>query len=274
MSTTAPLEPSLDLGFAPVPSGTRLNRKRVRYPHSVTTALTWDGLPARAAGVILQSGSGGLYPGEHVVQRCAVAADARACVTSQASVVVQGVAGRHGPCLETTLEVGAGARLAWFPRLTLLRPDASLTQRVSLRLNPGGAAVVGEGFALPETRRAGRLRSSFDLLRDGDRLDLADRLDVDDGADGPPRPALAGANRAFATIWSFGRPRPAEARTWLADVLDRPHLSWSVGDAPGVPGFVTRLASPSAGTVAATLDLLHCRLGSWLLDPALEGTPT
>ena len=265
-------DPSLDLRFADRAGGTRLVRKRVRYLHSVTSVLRWDGLPSNAAGLVLQSASGGFYPGEDVMQRCGVGPGAVACVTSQGATVVQGTREGSAASVVTHLDVARSGRLAWCPLPCLLRPEAALVQALRVRLAVGATVLIVDGFALPPEGSHRTLRARLDVLDSDGRLVLAERLRLDDADASRPDPALTGPHRAFATLWWLGVEPPRGLREWLQGRIGQAALlEGAVGAAPGLPGLIIRLAAPAAGPVVGLIVRLRDILMARLLESQRHG---
>lgn len=107
--------------------------------------------------------------------------------------------------LETRLEVGAGARLAWIPQETILFDRSALGRRLVATLAPGATALVAEPLifgrgAMGEELRAARFTDRIEIRRDGRPLYL-DALRLDgDIALRLDRPHAGGGARAMAAL--------------------------------------------------------------------------
>ncbi|MFN8995144.1 MAG: urease accessory protein UreD, partial [Pseudomonadota bacterium] len=174
--------------------------------------------PAIAKGATLEAvivnTAGGLTGGDRFASHVTVDAGSRAVVTTQACErlyrAVDGAAQ-----VDTRLDIGAGADLAWLPQETILFNRSALTR--SLRVEMAGDARFLALEAVLLGRRASgevmtemTVRDSWRIIRDG-RLVFAEETALGpDPADALAARATLNGASAFATIL-FAAP-DAEAR--------------------------------------------------------------
>ncbi|MCA3177612.1 MAG: urease accessory protein UreD [Burkholderiales bacterium] len=252
--------PQLDLAFERGADGrTVLSRRVHRYPFHVTAPLRDGGAASR---VVVQSASGGLYGGEHVVQ-CIVAEEgADALLRFPSATVVHAARATRGTVQRATLVARSGARLAWLPRPAILFPGAYLVQRTEVRVAPGAVVVLTDG-AMPHDPRdeRGPARSLLaeTVVRDLDgRLLALDRQRLDDAMLDAARPGAVGAYRAFGTVWIVGAlaaDASAACRARIAaDVDGRDGVRAGASALPNGCGLVVRIAARDGGALDAALE--------------------
>ncbi|WP_181702440.1 urease accessory protein UreD [Chthonobacter albigriseus] len=140
-------EPQLDLVFGAHPlAGTRLTRRRTRYPFVLTSAFRLDDHPADMLTTIVQSASGAILGEDRLVQRITVGAGANAHITTQAAMAVHRMPAGMIAEESIAIDVAAGALAEYLPAPRILFPDAALRQRLILTVDPAATAVVADGF--------------------------------------------------------------------------------------------------------------------------------
>jgi len=165
-------------------------------------------LGADAPQAILINTAGGLTGGDRLATEIALAAQAAACVTTQACERIYRSTGADAVVVNR-LRLSAGARLAWLPQETILFDGGRLSRSLDADLAGDAELVAVEAVllgrqAMGETLRGGRLHDRWRIRRDG-RLLFADDLHVegDIAARLAPQPTLAGG-RAVATVLFTG----------------------------------------------------------------------
>ena len=157
---------------------------------------------------VLINTAGGLTGGDRLRWELAAEAASEATVTTQACEKVYRALGAEPARVETAIQVGAGASLAWLPQETILFDGASLQRSLTVEL-AGDArllaleAVIFGRRAMGERVRQACLRDRWSVRRDG-KLIFADRPRLE----GPvaellARPAVAAGGGAVATIALF-----------------------------------------------------------------------
>jgi len=167
---------------------------RVRFPSPETDALS----------AVLVNTAGGVAGGD----RFSVAIEAgpgSACTLTTAAA--EKIYRSQGPAAEidVSLQVGAGAHLAWLPQETILFDRARLSRRIDIDLNEGASLLLAEivvfgRAAMDETMREGAYRDRWRLKRAG-RLVFAETLRLDGDIAGQlAQVATARGGTAVATV--------------------------------------------------------------------------
>jgi urease accessory protein len=153
--------------------------------------------------VLINTG-GGMAGGDRMRCGIEVGSDAAAVVTTQAAEKIYRSQGSD-TVVETSLDVAAGASLAWLPQETILFSGARLRRSLAVDLAPDARFLACETLffgraAMGETLARGSLRDRWRLRRGG-RLVFAEDLALG----GPieallARPALGGGAKAVATV--------------------------------------------------------------------------
>ncbi|WP_416896127.1 MAG: urease accessory protein UreD [Minwuia sp.] len=153
---------------------------------------------------VLINTAGGLTGGDRVSVDATWGDGVAACLTTQAAERVYRSTG--GDAVVTNrLVAGEDARAEWLPQETILFDEGRFHRRTSVHLAAGARFLAVESMvlgrkAMGETVMGGLIDDEWQLRRDG-RLVWRDSLRLDDTHFGPPpRPAVLGANRAYATI--------------------------------------------------------------------------
>ncbi len=176
--------PQLDLSFRHhVVRGTWLDRRVFRWPYTLSRGFRLDPSSPNMLTLIVQTVSGAIQADDRLVQRIHVGRRAAAHVTSQGATPIYRAASGMSAEDDVTLEVEDGGCIEYMPDLRILFPDASLTQRIRVRLPPSATAIVADGFVTHDPRGAGRpfrrYHSSFLLQRPDGTLLAVDRLVLD-----------------------------------------------------------------------------------------------
>lgn len=167
---------------------------RVRFPSPETDALS----------AVLVNTAGGVAGGDRFSVTIAAGRDSACTLTTAAAEKIYRT---HGPPAEidVSLQVAAGAHLAWLPQETILFDRARLDRRIDIELEDGASLLLAEivvlgRAAMNETMREGAYSDRWRLKRSG-RLVFAEtlRLDGDIAATLAQR-AVAGGGTAVATV--------------------------------------------------------------------------
>jgi urease accessory protein len=226
-------------------------------------------LPRVAAGAppeaVLLNTAGGLTGGDRLRWTVEVEANAAALVTSQAAERVYRRSSRVAE-VETTLTLGAGARLDWLPQETIVFDRSALSRRLVADIDGSARLLALEAFVLGRTAMGETVRDAFvgdawRVRRDG-RLVFADGLRLDgDALAIMSGPATGRGATAFATLALFAPDAEAALEPARA-ILD---AAAGEGSASAWNAFlVARLIAPTGQALRA--DLIR-------LVEALRGTP-
>ncbi len=159
-----------------------------------------DGPPE---GVIVNS-AGGLACGDDMAVEAEIGEGAALVLTSAAAEKAYRSTGPVTRVL-TRLAVAEGGSVEWLPQETILYDRARLDRRLEADLHPAASALLLEATvfgreAHGESVREGSFRDAWRVRRGG-RLVFADSVRLDGAiADRLARPAVAGGNRAMATL--------------------------------------------------------------------------
>jgi urease accessory protein len=167
---------------------------RVRFPSPETDALS----------AVLVNTAGGVAGGD----RFSVAIEAghgSACTLTTAAA--EKIYRTHGPAaaIDVSLQVSAGAHLAWLPQETILFDRAKLDRRIDIDLDDGASLLLAEivvfgRAAMDETMLEGAYSDRWRLKRGG-RLVFAETLRLGGGiAATLAQKAVAGGGAAVATV--------------------------------------------------------------------------
>lgn len=177
------------LNFRALGGQTHLARQYTPHPFHITRPFHHPGDAGGMATLYLQSSSGGVYSGDDLSLDIRVETGARAHVTTQASTIVHDARGRAGVTQTVTLHVGQGARLDYLPDPAILMSGAALRNRVTLDLEDGARAILGDAQLAHDPEGRGRpfsrLENEIEITGpEGPRL--LDRFDLN-GVDWPAR---------------------------------------------------------------------------------------
>lgn len=202
----------LELGFEVVAGRSALVRNRHRGPLAVQRAFYPESNDL--AHVYLLHPPGGIVAGDQLTVRVAVAAGARALVTTPAATKFYR---SEGQVAEQTqlFRVSEGASLEWLPQETIVFGSAQVRTKTRVELEPGasfcgwdmvclGRAASGDHFS------DGRLQQAFEIWQ-GERPLWIERSEFD--ANEPVRHAAwgLGGHRVFGTFVCTGQNSAAVA---------------------------------------------------------------
>ena len=265
----------LELHFAPTAGGTALVHDYATVPFHVSGTLGHDPHPD-ADTVFLQSPTGGIAQGDRHDIDIRVAGDAIAHVSTQSSTKVQSM-NRNYAASQTSLSVGPDGHLDYVPEPTILHADARYFQDLTLSLDDGATAVLGDvvvpgrlarGERFDFERYLGRVRVSGPdglLFEDATHLAPAER--------DPTAPGVLGEFTVYGTLFVVA---PDVDTAALSDDL---HAAVADADAragaselPNGAGVSVRALGDRAETVEAALFAAWDTARKQLLDaPAPSG---
>jgi urease accessory protein len=161
---------------------------------------------------VLINTAGGMAGGDRAVTAIAVDDGAQAVVTTQAAEKIYRSQGSDTQ-VETRIEVGAGAELAWLPQETILFSGSRLQRSLAVDLAADARFVAAETLyfgraAMGESLGRGHLRDRWRIRRDG-RLVFAEDLRLGGAIDATlGRKAIGQGARAVATVFAAGPGQP------------------------------------------------------------------
>ncbi|BBE74881.1 urease accessory protein UreD [Oharaeibacter diazotrophicus] len=180
-------DPALDLVFDRHPSaGTRLTRRRARYPFVLTRAFRLDEHHPDVLTAIVQSASGAILGEDVLAQAVTVGPGASAHVTTPAAMTANRTVGGAVARETVTLRVAAGGLLEWLPAPRILLPGSALDQEVAATVDPDGIAVLADGFSVHDPEAAGRPFRFYAARLTVRRPDGRVLFDERQRLDGPP----------------------------------------------------------------------------------------
>ncbi len=167
--------------------------------------------------------------------------------------------------LETQLEVGPGARLAWVPQETILYDRARLARQLSAEIAPDASAILCESIVFGRVASGERLASAAVKdrwrVRIGGRLAFAEDVRLEGHVeDALARKAVGGGARAIATALTVApgiEARIEEARAALVAAAQASACQCAASALPGL--VVARFLSPDP-------DALRRALARYLVD--------
>jgi urease accessory protein len=240
----------LDLGFVRRGERTVLDRRIFRWPYVLTRTFSLDPVPAHMLTVIVQSSGGAVNEGDRLEQRLHLAPGSAVHFATQAATVVHRA--REGMAARETIElsIGESAFLEYMPEPRILFPEAELHQQIDVDCDPGGNAIVSDGFTLHDPAGEGRGFRRFasqTRVRVGGEMVLIDRFDISGAT--PLRMA------AFGSLIVITR-RPIDAIELSKRLSGLAGLYAAAGSLPSGSGIAIRFAAQDlralrTGTVAA-----------------------
>jgi urease accessory protein len=269
----------IDLAFGLDASGrTRLLSRRQRYPLQITTALPGDHIVPGMASIIIQSPSGGLFPGDDVYIRIRAEPGARVRVTTASATKIYGI-GDETARQTVDIEAAPGAFVEYTPSLLIPHPESSYAQECRLLVHDGAAIVATEQvspgrFARGEAFAYRRMSLRTSVLDPSGRLLAADRMVIEPSAQ-EAQPILLGGYPYLGTV-AVASPRDS---TGLATRLDQALADSGTGLAGAGPlphnaGVLARVLAPSSRELWHAVRLACTAARRELLDPAHpERTP-
>lgn len=162
-STLGPVSrrrPELDIRAERRGERTVLAAQYVTYPFHLTRPFRLDPLRPEVATLYMQSSSGGLYADEDLSAAVEVGPAGALHLTTQASTMVLGHAGKAAR-MRVRLAVGEGGFLAYGPDPLILFPGSAADTELGLDLAPGAAAVLTDGFLLHDPQARGAAPHAF-----------------------------------------------------------------------------------------------------------------
>jgi urease accessory protein len=169
--------PHLDLSFRRHPvHGTWLDRRVFRWPYTLSRGFRADG---DRLMLIRQTMSGAIQAGDTLVQRIHVGPWAAVHLATQGAMPVHRARVGRAARDEIALRVQDSGSIEYMPDLRILFPDASLSQRVCLRLAESATAIIADGFVMHDPEGRGRpfrqYSSEFLVQRPTGRVLAVDR---------------------------------------------------------------------------------------------------
>jgi urease accessory protein len=234
----------LGLGFRVAGGATRIERfyqagcLKARLPRA----------QGRAAEAVLMNISGGIAGGDELRVAIALGEGAEVCVAGQAAERLYRALEGAPAVLETRLEVGAGATLAYLPQETILFDGFALERSLAIDLAAGARYLGVESLvfgrqAMGERLATGHLRDRISLRRAGAPV-FTDATRLDGAiADTLARPALAGGAGAMASVL-FAAPEAAGLLGVVRDALAQSGCEAGASLVEDV--LVARLLAPSS----------------------------
>ena len=145
----------LRLRFARSGARTILAQSRFSLPLQTLTPLT---LADGASYLMLLNPTGGILGGDHLVTEIAQEADTHVCLTTPSATRIYRTTGKPA-ILETTIQVGEGATLEYFPDHVIPHTGSALRQFLRVELARGSRAIIIDSMA--SGRRAHGERWNF-----------------------------------------------------------------------------------------------------------------
>jgi urease accessory protein len=251
---TTEATPHLDLSFRRhLVRGTWLDRRLFRWPFTLSRSFRLEG---DRLTLILQTISGAIQADDRLIQRIRVGPGAAVHITTQGAMPVYRARSGMVAQDEITLEAGAGGSIEYRPDLRILFPDASLSQRVCLRLAESATAVIADGFVTHDPEGQNRpfrqFHSELLVQRPDGRLLALDRTAL---IAPPSSRGRRGRYLAFGTlIVAVSRP-PAWLEAFCADADGR------LAQLAGVYAAASALPNGAGAAIRiAAIDGRHLRL--------------
>ncbi|MGE3832092.1 MAG: urease accessory protein UreD [Parvibaculaceae bacterium] len=190
---------------------------------------------------VLINTSGGLTGGDRLAWTIDVAARGHLCVTTQAAEKLYRAPGLQHARVDTTITLGAGARLDWLPQETILFDGSALRRTITADLTGTASLLMVEAMifgrtAMGETVRDALFFDRWRIRREGKLIHAEDLRFEGDMAALLGRTAIAGGACALATVAFFSP--DAEA---LIDPFRRwhPHVAASAFNGKFLARFAT-----------------------------------
>ncbi|HEY4043996.1 MAG TPA: urease accessory protein UreD [Rhodopila sp.] len=253
--STAPDPPHLDLSFRRHPTlGTWLDRRLYRWPYTLSRGFR---APDGSLALILQTVSGAIQADDHLTQRIQVGPGAAVHIATQGAMPVYRAPAAMMARDDVILEVEDHGRITYRPDLRILFPEASLSQRISVRLTASATAIIADGFVMHDPDGIDRpfhnYRSELLVQRADGRLLALDRTALAAPPRGLGRRAVYAA---FGTLVIAAPRRAAWVEALGADIDGR------MRQIQGVYAAVSALPNGAGAALrVAALDGRHLRLG-------------
>ncbi|MBX0295227.1 urease accessory protein UreD [Haloarcula nitratireducens] len=193
----------LKLTFAPTSGGTALVHDYATVPFHVSGTLAHDPHPD-AATVFVQSPTGGVAQGDRHDVAISVEGNATAHVSTQSSTKVQSMTHNYAAA-GASLSVGRGGHLDYVPEPTILHADARYSQDLTLSLDAGATAVLGDIVVPGRLARGERFEFERYLSRvraEGPNGPLfEDATHLAPGESDPAAPGVLGEFAVYGTLF-------------------------------------------------------------------------
>ncbi|WP_135306209.1 urease accessory protein UreD [Haloarcula amylovorans] len=265
----------LELTFAPTSDRTTLVHDYATVPFHVSGTLAHDPHPD-AATVFVQSPTGGVAQGDRHEIAISVEGNSVAHVSTQSSTKVQSMTHNYAAA-DASLSVGAGGHLDYVPEPTILHADARYSQDLTLSLDTGSTAVLGDIVVPGRLARGERFEFERYLSRvraEGPNgLLFEDATHLAPGESDPTEPGIFGEFTVYGTLFVVA------PGTDTADMSDKLHEAVADCEAragattlPNDAGVVVRALGDRAETVQSALHAAWDRARRTLIDaPAPSG---
>jgi urease accessory protein len=271
----APVEAQLQ--FAVDAEGrTYLARHYAAYPHHLTRTFRLDRAAPQAATVYLQSLSGGLLQGDHVVLRLSARGGAIAHVTTQAATKVHSME-RGFAKQEVNIEALDESHLEYIADPTICFPRSRLFSRTELCVTAGASAILAESYLWHNPRGGGEM--AFDVLametairRPDGHLIALDRSSLTSAHGLSGNPALLGPHRALGTLFAIGRGcgREGALSVVRGALEDIPAVYAGVSRLPAEAGLWARVLASDGASLRAAMESAwrrcHEQMLGWVSD--------
>lgn len=245
-----------DLCFAAGGGRTFLSRQTVPYPFHVTRTFRLDPARPDIATLYLQSASGGLYRNDDLSLDIAARPGAFAHVTTQAATMVHDT-GALPARQRVTLDVAAGAFLAYTPDPLVLFPGATLANATAVTLASGARAIVVDAFAWHDPRALARpfgmLTQTLEIVDPAGRRLVRERGTLR-GVDAFAATSPLGPFRASGTMLILGPQDLLPDVAALQAACDRVGCLAGVTDLPQGVGRMLRCLARDGGDLRHGLD--------------------
>ncbi|MFN0315592.1 MAG: urease accessory protein UreD [Burkholderiales bacterium] len=248
-----------DVSLVCDPAGrTYVGGQYVAYPYHLGRTLRNLGDPPGMPTLYVQSCSGGIFEGDDLRCRMMVGANARAHITTAASIIVhtmeEGSAAQH-----VEIDVAAGGYFEYFPDPIILFPDATLASTLSIRVAPGATVLAWDSFLAHDPKAQGKVfrefSSELSVTDEKGRLLARDRYRAEGAVFQRVTPGVMGAYR---TQGSFILVCPGGPCAQWADKL-REALAGhegayaGVSELPNGAGVWVRILAPDAAVLRNAL---------------------
>ena len=267
----------LDLGFVRRNGKTVFGRRRFTYPFTVSRLFHLDVNPPGMASVILQTVSGTLNAGDHLLGRMLAGAGASAHVRTQGATVVYRAPVGRAASEQIELVVEDDAILEYLPQPRVLFPDSRFAQHTNVVLGERSTAVLCEGFVTHDPMQTGRGFQRYETETtikgpDG-RLLAADKTSIDRL---PVTSGRRASYRAFgvlivATIASI-QDLDLLCSAIRSGLASAEGTYWSASPLPNRCGVSLRLAAVDGRAMRYAIDAgwIACRLHLFGRAPGLR----
>jgi urease accessory protein len=233
---------------------------RQRFPLRTTVPLYLDERKPEMAFIYVQNPTGGVFAGDHFVQRVVSRPGTRAHVTTQSATKIYRANG-DGARQDLDFHLGEGACLEHIPDPVIPHAGCRFEQTLTVEL-ANRAVFVGAEIIAPGRRASGE-RFAYDSLRfrtdisttDGELC--AETLLLEPARRPPQSPGLLGQYDYVASLLALAQGRDAEA---LAARLDRelagvPEVLGAAGVLPNGAGVLARILARSPIAAQRTVRL-------------------